>query len=313
MTATVERPTFSSGVTFCDAPALAPDARSGASYAILGVPMDWATSNRSGAREGPQAIRRASRLLIDGDHPVLGTNPLALGLADAGDVPVLIGDIAESHRRIEQAARALGHVCALGGDHSISLPLLRAAAARHGPLGLVHFDAHTDTWPDNFGQALAHGTPFFHALEEGLIDPKRSIQLGIRGPMDKALLDKARATGLTIRSADDIGDLGPQVTAALIDAVTAGGPAYLSFDVDALDPAFAPGTGTPEMGGLTSREVRQILTRLIGTRFVSMDVVEVSPPHDHAEITALAVATVVWDYLCRQALAPWVQDRGDAS
>lgn len=291
-----EPSTFSSGASFLDAPV----GDCAAGYSILGVPMDWATSNRAGAREGPHAIRRASRLLIDGDHPVLGTNPNDLGLCDVGDVPVLIGDIAESHRRIEAAASSLKHVCALGGDHSVSLPLLRAAAKKHGPLGLVHFDAHTDTWPENFGQELAHGTPFYHAIEEGLIDPKRSIQIGIRAPMDHALLAQARSTGLTIKSADDVDELGAKETAALIDAVTDGKPAYLSFDVDALDPAFAPGTGTPEVAGLSSREVRRILASLSGTRFVSMDVVEVSPPHDHAEITALAAATVVWDYLCRQ-------------
>ena len=291
------RPTFSSGASFCDAP----PADGSAAVAVLGVPMDWATSNRAGPREAPHAIRRASRLLLDGHHPVFGLDPLAQGVHDAGDVPTLIGDIAESHRRIEAAASAFGHVCALGGDHSVALPLLRAAARRHGPLGLVHFDAHTDTWPDNFGQPLAHGTPFFHAIAEGLVDPRRSIQIGIRAPMDSALVRQAGESGLTILSAEAVHEAGAAATAARIVAVAGGGPAYLSFDVDCLDPAFAPGTGTPEMGGLASWQVRGILARLAAVPFVGMDVVEVSPPFDHAEITALAAATVVWDYLALRA------------
>ncbi|MGD1886716.1 MAG: agmatinase [Cohaesibacteraceae bacterium] len=300
----MERPTFSSGATFLDAPS----GDRSAPVCILGVPMDWATTNRSGARDGPHAIRRASRLLIDGDHPVFRTNPNGLGLSDLGDVPVMIGDIAESHRRIEQAASGLAHLCALGGDHSISLPLLRAAAKQHGPLGLVHFDAHTDTWPENFGQSLAHGTPFFHAMEEGLIDPNRSVQIGIRAPMGAHLMDKAEATGLSIRSADWVHENGAKAVAALIDEGTGGGPSYLSFDVDSLDPAFAPGTGTPEMGGLTSWQVRKVFTLLQSVQFVGMDVVEVAPAYDHAEITSLAAATVVWDYLARQAAQG--QERG---
>ena len=292
-----ERPTFASGQSFLDAPL----GDRTAPITFLGIPMDWATTNRAGAREGPHAVRRASRLLIDGDHPTLGTNPSRLGLSDLGDVDVMIGDIAESHRRIEEAASGLSHLCAIGGDHSISLPLLRAAAKVHGPLGLVHFDAHTDTWPENFGQTLAHGTPFFHAIEQGLIDPKRSIQIGIRAPMDAALMEKAEATGLTIRSADAVHELGPARIAALIDDVTGSGPSYLSFDVDALDPAFAPGTGTPEIGGLAAWQVRKIFACLGTTRFIGMDVVEVAPAFDHAEITALAAATVVWDYLARLA------------
>ncbi len=292
-----ERPTFASGASFCDLPVGNRDA----AVCILGAPMDWATTNRSGTREGPFAIRRASRLLIDGDHPVFRVNPMILAPSDIGDVDVLIGDISESHRRIQQAATGLNHVCALGGDHSISLPLLRVAAKKHGPLGLVHFDAHTDTWPENFGQTFAHGTPFFHAIEEGLVDPKRSIQIGIRAPMEAVLLDEAEATGLSIRSADDVHEAGAEATAALIDKVVGTEPSYLSFDVDALDPAFAPGTGTPEMGGLTSWQVRKIFTCLRSAHFVGMDVVEVSPPFDHSEITALAAATVVWDYLARLA------------
>ncbi|MFK7792027.1 MAG: agmatinase [Devosiaceae bacterium] len=298
MTNTYERPTFTSGSTFADA-------RSGnrqAEYCIMGAPMDWATTNRAGTREGPFAIRRASRLLIDGSHPDLDVDPMALNVSDIGDVDVLIGDITESHRRIEQAAAGLKHLCTLGGDHSIALPLLRVAAKKHGPLGLVQFDAHTDTWVENFGQVLAHGTPFYHAMEEGLIDPKRIIQIGIRAPMGAALLQAARDTGMTILSAEDAHEMGPQQVAQTILDVTGQTPAYLTFDVDALDPAFTPGTGTPEMGGLHSWQVRAIMKRLAPVNFIGMDVVEVSPPFDQAEITALVAATIVWDYLALQAV-----------
>ncbi|MEM6712160.1 MAG: agmatinase [Pseudomonadota bacterium] len=299
-----ELSTFSSGHTFLDTPAGDRSAR----ISILGAPMDWATTNRAGARDGPHAVRRASRLLIDGDHPVLGTNPMALGLSDLGDVPVMIGDIAESHRRIEETATGLSHVCAIGGDHSVSLPLIRAASKTHGSLGLIHFDAHTDTWPENFGQTLAHGTPFFHAIEDGLIDPTRSIQIGIRAPMEGDLFAKAEATGLKILSADDVHEMGPQAVTKMIKEVAGDSPSYLSFDVDALDPAFAPGTGTPEMGGLFSWQVRKILTGLSGVQFIGMDVVEVAPAYDHSEITSLAAATVIWDYLALLAIRT-----GDAS
>ncbi|MEM6381275.1 MAG: agmatinase [Pseudomonadota bacterium] len=293
-----ERPTFSSGTSFIDAPFGKRDAP----FCVMGAPMDWATSNRSGTREGPHAIRRASRLLIDGDHPNFGLDPLSLGLSDLGDVDVLIGDIAESHRRIEEAATGLNHLCTLGGDHSVALPLLRAVAKKHGPLGLVQFDAHADTWEDNFGQSLAHGTPFYHAMQEGLTDPKRTIQIGIRAPMSQMLLQETvLARGITILSAEDVHELGPAQVAQKVTEIAGDGPTYLTFDVDGLDPAFAPGTGTPEMGGLHAWQVRAIMRRLSPINFVGMDVVEVSPPFDHAEVTALTAATVVWDYLALQA------------
>lgn len=294
----MEMPTFSSGSTFLDAPA----GDRSAPYCILGLPMDWATTNRAGAREGPYAIRRASRLLIDGDHPVFQTNPMHLGLSDLGDVPVLIGDIAESHRRIEQAATGLSHLCALGGDHSVSLPLLRAAAKKHGPLGFVQFDAHADTWEENFGQSLAHGTPFFHAINEGLIDPHRMIQIGIRAPMDGELVEReVLAKGITVVSAEAVHLSAPADVARRITDVVGDGPTYLTVDIDALDPAFAPGTGTPDMGGLHAWQLRAILRHLAPIQFVGMDVVEVAPPFDVSEITALAAATTVWDYLSLQA------------
>jgi agmatinase len=290
-------PTFGRGLSFIDAPM----GNRGAAFTVAGVPMDWATTNRAGTREGPNAIRAISRLLIDGAHPELGCDPKELDLSDLGNFDVRLGDVAQSHAMIEAQATGLNHLCTLGGDHSIALPLLRAASKRHGKLAMVHFDAHTDTWDNNFGQQLAHGTPFHYALAEGLIDPQRIIQIGIRAPMGARLLQAARDTGMTILSADDVHEMGPASVAETILNVVGEDATYLTFDVDALDPAFTPGTGTPEMGGLHSWQVRAIMRRLLPVNFIGMDVVEVSPPYDTAEITALVAATVVWDYLSLQA------------
>src|ERR1051326_471774 len=156
-----------------------------ASICIAGIPYDLGTSNRPGTRFGPAAIRQASRMLVDGDHPLDWANPARLDLADIGDFAIAHGDIRESLARIESQATGLKHLVALGGDHTMTLPLLRALARRTGPLGLVHFDAHVDTWPESFGQVFGHGSPFFHAIEEGLLDPRRTVQVGIRSPLDK--------------------------------------------------------------------------------------------------------------------------------
>jgi agmatinase len=269
-----------------------------AAFAIAGIPLDIGTTNRGGARFGPQAIRYASRMLMDGAHPRTWVDPAALSLSDLGDFRIALGDIPRSLALIEEQAAALPHLIVLGGEHSITLPLLRALAKRQGgPVGLVHFDAHVDTWPDNFGQPYAHGSVFFHAIEEGLVDPARMVQIGIRSPVQREVWDWTVGRGVTILSAEDVHMLGPAATAERIRAVVGEAPAYLSFDVDALDPAFAPGTGTPEIGGLASWQAQAILRRLQGLRFVGMDVVEVSPPYDVAEITALAAATIVWEYL----------------
>jgi agmatinase len=186
---------------------------------------------------------------------------------------------------------------ALGGDHAVTLALLRAARQRHGPLGLVHFDAHVDTWPDSFGLKYGHGSVFFHAIEEGLIDPRRTIQIGIRSPVQREVWDWTIGKGVTVVSAEDVHVAGPAAIAERVRDVVGGGNTYLSFDIDALDPAFAPGTGTPEIGGLATWQTQAVLRRLGGIDFVGMDVVEVSPPYDVAEITALAAATVVYEYL----------------
>ncbi len=274
-----------------------------AAYVVAGVPMDIGTTNRSGTRDGPAAIRRASRMLVDGVHPTHWVDPRALDIADIGEFGLALGDIPASLALIERQAARCRHLVALGGEHGITLPLLRALVRRlGGPLGLLHCDAHVDTWADNFGQAYAHGSPFYHAICEGLVDPRRMIQLGIRSPVDRATWDWTVGQGVTIVTGQEAQELGPAALAERVRAVLGGGPAYLSFDIDCLDPAFAPGTGTPEIGGLASWQAQGLLRRLRGIDFRGMDVVEVAPAHDQAEVTALAAATLAWEYLALQAL-----------
>jgi agmatinase len=269
-------PTFATRPSFLGIERSDPDA----AICIAGIPFDLGTLNRPGARFGPSAIRQASRMLVDGDHPGSWAEIEKLDLADIGDFRIAHGDILGSLAKIEEQARLIRHLVALGGDHTITIALLRALARRTGPLALVHFDGHVDTWPESFGLAWGHGSPFYHAIEEGLIDPHRTIQVGIRSPMHREIFDWTIGKGVTIVTAEDVHETGPQAVAPRIREVVGSGPAYLSFDVDALDPAFAPGTGLD---------------------FCGMDVVEVSPPYDVAEITALAAATMVWDYLALRA------------
>ncbi len=294
----IDVPTFAIPPTFLGVARTDPNA----AICIAGMPYDLGTSNRPGARFGPAAIRQASRMLVDGDHPANGIDPAKLDLADIGDFRLAHGDILASLAKIEAQAAPIKHLVALGGDHTVTLGLLRALAKRRGPVGLVHFDAHVDTWPDSFGLVWGHGSPFYHAIEEGLIDPHRTAQIGIRSPMSREVQDWTVGKGVTILFAEDVHEAGPAAAAERIRAVVGEKPAYLTFDVDALDPAFAPGTGTPEVGGLATWQARAILRRLSGLDFVGMDVVEVSPPYDTAEITALAAATIVWDYIA--LLAP---------
>ena len=265
---------------------------------VAGIPFDLGTTDRAGARSGPAAIRQASRMLIDGDHPVHWVNPAALALADIGNFAIALGDIAKSLAVIEEQAASIAHLVALGGDHGITLPLLRALAKRRGPPALVHFDAHVDTWPENFGQTHAHGSVFYHAINEGLIKPRQMVQIGIRSPVGRAVYDWTLAQGVTVIPAQHVHEQGPPAIAQRIRDVVGDGPVYLSFDIDVLDPAFAPGTGTPEIGGLATWQAQTILRRLAGLQFVGMDLVEVSPAYDVAEITALAGATMAWEYLC---------------
>jgi agmatinase len=267
-------------------------------YCVAGIPFDIGTTNRSGARFGPSAIRAASRMLVDGAHPQHWIDPGSMPVADIGDFATALGDIPASMALIEAQAQKIEHLIAFGGDHSITLPLLRAAAKRHGPPALVHFDAHVDTWPDSFGQPLGHGSVFYRALEEGLIQPRRMIQVGIRSPMSREVHDWTLARGVTIVTAQQAHEMGPAAVAARIRDTVSNASVYLSFDIDVLDPAFAPGTGTPEIGGLATWQVQAILRRLVKLPFIGMDVVEVAPAYDVSEITALAGATVAWEYLC---------------
>ncbi len=296
-----QAPTFAVRPTFLGVERTDPDA----AICVAGIPFDLGTSNRPGARFGPAAIRQASRMLATDDHPTARVAPAALDLADLGDFAIAHGDILGTLAKIEAQARRLGHLVSLGGDHTVTLALLRALARRAGPLALVHVDAHVDTWPESFGLAYGHGSVFFHAIEEGLVDPRRMIQIGIRSPAARDVFDWTLGKGVTILSAEDVHEAGPAAVAERIRGVVGDAPAYLSFDIDALDPAFAPGTGTPEIGGLATWQARAVLRRLAGLHFAGMDVVEVSPPYDVAEITALAAATIAWDYIA--LLAPRVQ------
>ena len=286
-------PTFSERPSFLGLRATDP----ASPICVAGIPYDIGTTNRAGARFGPASIRQASRMLIDGAHPGSWVEPRALPVADVGDFRIALGDIPASLALIESQAAPFKHLIALGGEHGITLPLLRALVRRTGPLGLVHFDAHVDTWAENFGQPFAHGSVFYHAIEERLVEPRCMIQIGIRSPVQREVYDWTVGRGVTILSAEDVHRSGPDAVVERVRTIIGNGPAYLSFDIDVLDPAFAPGTGTPEIGGLASWQVRAILSRLGGVEFVGMDVVEVAPPYDVAEITALAAATVAWEYL----------------
>ncbi len=285
-------PTFALPCSFLATPRRAP-----ATFTVAGIPFDAGTTNRAGARDGPHAIRRASRMLVDGAHPTAWIDPATLDLADIGDLAVALGDIPATLAAIESAAAPIPHLIALGGEHGVTLGLLRALARRTGPLALVHFDAHVDTWPDGFGQPLSHGSVFYHAIAERLVDPHRMVQLGIRSPVQRDVWDWTLAQGVTVLSAQEVHEAGPAAIASLVREVVGHAPVYLSFDIDALDPAFAPGTGTPEIGGLASWQAQAILRGLQGLAWAGMDVMEVAPAYDVAEITALAAATMAWEYL----------------
>ena len=234
----------------------------------------------------------------DGDHPLHWVNPSAFPIADIGNFTIAVGDITKSMAAIEDQAASIGHLVTFGGDHTITLPLLRALRRRRDPPGLIHFDAHVDTWPDNFGQVFAHGSVFYHAISEGLVEPRRMVQVGLRSPVEKQTRDWTLAQGVTMIAAQDVHEQGPVAIADQIRHVIGNAAVYLSFDIDVLDPAFAPGTGTPEIGGLASWQAQAIIRRLHGLQFVGMDLVEVCPAYDVAEITALAGATMAWEYLC---------------
>lgn len=273
-----------------------------AAYCIAGIPLDIGTTNRSGSRDGPQAIRYASRMLIDGSHPSHRVETSRLEIADIGNFQIVLGDLKKSYRLIEKQAKEIKHLIVLGGDHGVTLPLLRALKSKYGPIGLVHFDAHVDTWPETSGQALGHGSVFYHAIQEGLVDPKRMIQIGIRSPVEPEVYDWTINQGVKIITAQEVHSSSIDAIVQSIFSKIGRGPTYLSFDIDALDPAFAPGTGTPEIGGLASWQVQAILRQLKKVDFVGMDLVEVAPAYDIAEITSLAGATIVWEYLCLMSI-----------
>jgi agmatinase len=298
-------PRFAGAATFARLPEI--DRVSDYDIAVLGIPFDTGTSYRPGARFGPMGVRQASRHLRPGYHVELGLAPFrSLQVVDAGDVPVTPFDIDAAMGQIHGHATDLVHggrrVVAIGGDHTIALPMLRAVAAEHGPVALVHFDAHLDTWDTYFDAPVTHGTVFRRAFEEGLLVEDHSIHVGIRGPLygEGDLADDRRFGFRTIR-ASDLDVLGvPGTIDAVIDRV-GDLPVYLSVDIDVLDPAFAPGTGTPEAGGLTSRELLRVLRGLTALHLVGGDVVEVAPAYDHAEVTTLAAATVVYDLVTLMA------------
>jgi agmatinase len=293
-------PRFAGPATYARLPRL--DQVDRCDVAIVGVPFDGGVTYRPGARFGPAAIRAGSRLMR-GYHPGLEVEPFSSQqVADAGDIACTPFDIDEAIVQIEAGARELlgssGAFIALGGDHTIALPLLRAVHAGHGSVALVHFDAHLDTWDTYFGAAYTHGTPFRRAHEEGLLAPDQCAHVGIRGPLFSAqdLVDDA-GFGFTIVGAFDyltrtVASVADELRSRVGDA-----PVYVSIDIDVLDPAHAPGTGTPEAGGMTSRELLATLRALAGINVVGADVVEVAPAYDHAEITAIAAANVVYELL----------------
>lgn len=276
--------------------------------AVLGIPFDSGVTYRPGARFGPQGVRAGSRLLR-GYHPALDVSPFeAQQVADAGDIGCNPFDIVEAIAQIEAGADGVlasaSNLLSIGGDHTIALPLLRAMNRRHGPVSLVHFDAHLDTWDTYFGAAYTHGTPFRRAWEEGLLLENTATHVGIRGPLFSPddLGDDARF-GFEIVTAMDVLDEGRRVIADRIRERLGDAPVYISIDIDVLDPAFAPGTGTPEAGGLTSRELLGTLRGLAGIRLVGADIVEVAPPFDHAEVTAVAASHVAYELLALFAKA----------
>lgn len=273
-------------------------------FAVCGVPYDGVVTNRPGARFGPQAIRASSLMLCDAMHPVFDVSPIAhvgdaldMVLPNASPLPVV-------REAIERQAALLmdrHHCVFLGGDHSVTLSLLRVAKARFGQaLGLVHFDAHCDTWTDHFGEPSGHGTWTYEAIQEGLVSPAHTVQIGIRSSGERSAREYVADQGgeiFTARALRGRDGTGLASVVAAIRQRMGDRPCYLSLDIDCLDPAFAPGTGTPEPGGMTSSQVLTLLEELQPLNWVGMDCVEVAPAYDHAELTSNAAATFVWTYL----------------
>ncbi|WP_308467337.1 agmatinase [Rathayibacter soli] len=300
-------PRYAGAPTFARLPRI--DEVANYDVAILGAPFDGGVSFRPGARFGPSAIRQASRNLRPAFNPELDVAPFSvLQAVDAGDVPCNPYNIDEALQQIDDAASGLiaagQRLVTLGGDHTIALGTLRAIARKHGPVALIHFDAHLDTWDSYFGADRTHGTVFRRAFEEGLLLKGSSIHVGIRGPLyDAQDLVADAGFGFSTIRASDFDRLGVEEVIRRVLERVGDTALYLSVDIDVLDPAFAPGTGTPEMGGFTSRELLTLLRALPGGQLVGVDVVEVSPAYDHAEITALAAATIAYETMSLMAAA----------
>jgi len=298
-------PRFSGPATFARLPRF--DEVTDVDVAVVGVPFDAGVSYRPGARFGPSHVRESSRLLRP-YNPAVNVSPFArLQVADAGDIAVNPFAIDEAVTDVEAGSDALleraGRLLTIGGDHTIALPLLRSIARKHGPVAVVHFDAHLDTWDTYFGAAYTHGTPFRRASEEGLLDRSGCMHVGIRGPLYGATdLGDDQSLGFSVVHAVEIEDLGSRGVVERIRARVQDRPVYVSVDIDVLDPAFAPGTGTPESGGLLSRELLAILRAFSGLHLVGADIVEVAPAYDHAEITGIAAAHVGYELLSAMAL-----------
>jgi len=298
-------PRFAGPATFARLPRTDEVAKT--DIAVVGIPFDSGVSYRPGARFGPAAIREASRLLRP-YNPGLDVSPFAeVQVADGGDIAVNPFAIKEAIATVEASASELlsqgTRLVTLGGDHTIALPLLRAVHRMHGPVALLHFDAHLDTWDTYFGEPYTHGTPFRRAVEEGILDTEALTHVGIRGPLyGKKDLEDDRRFGFGIVTAADVMRRGVDEIADMVRQRIGNRPLYVSVDIDVLDPAHAPGTGTPEAGGLTSRELLELLRGLASCNLVGADVVEVSPAYDHAQITATAAAHVAYDLVSLLAL-----------
>jgi agmatinase len=293
-------PRYGGEATFARLPRI--DEVTHADAAVLGVPFDGGVSYRPGARFGPAHIRESSRLLRP-YNPALQASPFASQqVADAGDLAVNPYSIEEAIGSIERGARGLlervPFILMLGGDHTVALPMIRALAAGHGPLAVVHFDAHLDTWDTYFGAAYTHGTPFRRASEEGLLDRSGCLHVGIRGPLYTGSdLTQDGELGFQVISAPDVDQLGVPGMVERIRQRVGDRPVYVSVDIDVLDPAHAPGTGTPEAGGLSSRELLAALRAFARLNLVGADIVEVAPAYDHAQITGIAAAHVGYELL----------------
>jgi agmatinase len=279
----------------------------GLDVAIVGVPFDGGTSYRSGTRMGPREIRSQSSLIRSYNYFQKVAPFDRLNVADAGDIDAPPVSIEKCYDAVEAGIGAIVDAGArpivVGGDHSITLPVLRALARRHGPLAVVQFDAHIDTWDEYFGGKYFHGTPFRRAIEEGIVDGRRFVQVGIRGPMyGEADFEFHREHGITMIDIDQVKDRG---VASVVEQIrrVATGSAYVTVDIDAVDPAFAPGTGTPEVGGLTSHEAQRLVRGLGGLKLIGADVVEVSPLYDGpGQITSVLAANLLFELLCAMAV-----------